>query len=74
MISDKRSELTDQLTELYCDWRMRCEEVRATYEHFAAAPKADRFAAFAAYKAALDQEECAADAYAGQIRRMTIAA
>ncbi|MFZ0972294.1 MAG: hypothetical protein WAN22_08715 [Solirubrobacteraceae bacterium] len=74
MIGDKRSELTDQLIERYCDWRMRCDEVHATYEHFTTSPKADRFVAFAAYEAALDQEECAADAYAGQIRRMTIAA
>ena len=74
MINDKRSELTDQLIERYCDWRIRCDEVHATYEHFKTAPKADRFVAFAAYKAALDQEECAADAYAGQIRRLTIAA
>jgi hypothetical protein len=74
MLRDDRSESTDQLIELYCDWRMRCEEVHAMYEHFTTAPKADRFVAFAAYEAALDQEECAAGAYAGQIRRMTIAA
>jgi hypothetical protein len=74
MIRDRRPELTDQLIELYCDWRMRCEDVHATYEHFTNAQKPDRFVAFAAYEAALDQEECAADAYAGQIRRMTIAA
>ena len=74
MIRDKRPELTDRLIELYCDWRLRCEQVHATYERFTAAPKAGRFAAFAAYEAALDQEECAADAYAGQIRRMTLAA
>ena len=74
MIRDRRPELTDQLIELYCDWRMRCEQVHATYERFTMAPKASRFLAFAAYEAALDQEECAADAYAGQISRMTIAA
>ena len=32
MIVDKRPELTDELIELYCDWRTRCEEVREKYE------------------------------------------
>jgi hypothetical protein len=27
MIFDKRPELTAELVELYCDWRIRCEEV-----------------------------------------------
>lgn len=62
MIVDKRPELTDELIERYCDWHTRCEEVSATYEQFANARKAYRAVAFAAFQAALDREECAADA------------
>jgi hypothetical protein len=64
MILKTRPELTDQLIEFYCDWRMRCEDVRTTYAHFTTAPAAKRAMAFAAYEAALDREESAADAYA----------
>jgi hypothetical protein len=74
MILRTRPELTDQLIEFYCDWRMRCEDVRATYEHFTTAPAAKRAIAFAANEAALDREESAADAYAQQIRRVALAA
>ncbi len=74
MIVDERPKLTDELIERYCDWRTRCEEVSATYERFANAGSADRGVAFAAFQAALDREECAADAYAEQIDRMALAA
>jgi hypothetical protein len=71
---DRRPELTDRLIELYCDWRMRCEEVRTTYGRVDGTPKAERPLAFAALQAALDREESAADAYARQIRRLSTAA
>lgn len=74
MILDKRPELTDELLRLYCDWRTRCEDVRATYERFANSPRGDRAVAFAAFQAALDREECAADAYAEQLGRLPVAA
>ena len=74
MIVDKGPELTDELIELYCDWRTRCEEVRANYERFSSAPRADRASASAAFEAALDREESAAEAYAAQLRRIAIAA
>lgn len=74
MIVDKRPELTDELIELYCDWRTRCEEVRGNYERFSSAPRADRALAFAAFEAALDREESAAEACAAHIRPIAIAA
>lgn len=74
MIVDSRPELTDQLIELYCDWRTRCEEVRSTYGRLDGASKAERPLAFAAFHAALDREGSAADAYAQQIRRLSMAA
>lgn len=74
MILDKRPALTDQLIELYCDWRMRCEEVRTTYGRLDRAPKEERPLVFAAFQAALDREGSAADAYAQQIRRLSAAA
>ena len=74
MTLDNRPELTGQLIEFYCEWRMRCEEVRATYSRLDSAPKAQRPLAFAAFHAALDREQSAADAYARQIRRLALAA
>lgn len=74
MIPDTRPELTDHLIQLYCDWRMRCEEVRTTYGRLNGAPKEQRSLLYAAFHAALDREGSAADAYAQQIRRLSAAA
>jgi hypothetical protein len=74
MMFDSRAELTDQLIELYCDWRMRCEEVRTAYGRLDSAPKEERPLAFAAFQAALDREGSAAHTYAQQIRRLSVAA
>lgn len=67
MILNRRPDLTDQLIALYCDWRMRCEDVRISYGQLDAAPKEERPLVFAAFQAALDREGSAADAYAQQI-------
>jgi hypothetical protein len=69
MIVDKRPELTDELIELYCDWRTHCEEVREKYERFSSARRTERASAYAAFEAALDCEESAAETYATQVRR-----
>jgi hypothetical protein len=74
MTLDRRPELTDQLIELYCDWRMRCEEVRSSYGRLDTAPTGERPLVFAAFHAALDREGSAADAYARQLRRLSAAA
>jgi hypothetical protein len=60
--------LVDRLMGLYCDWRTECAVVQATYDRFADAEPDDRALAHAAYKAALDREGSAADAYGAQIR------
>ncbi len=74
MSINKRPELTDELIELYCDWRARCEEVREKYQRFSSARRAERASAYVAFEAALDCEESAADAYAARILRIAIAA
>ena len=60
--------IVDHLMDLYCDWREECLDVHVAYEHFTAAPTAERSLAFAAYEAALDREQAACEAYATQIR------
>ena len=69
MSTEIRPDLVDRMIELYCDWRAGCWNVRTAYERFLDAPAPDRAVAFAAYQAALDQEEAACEAYASQIER-----
>ncbi len=71
MIVDTPRQPVDRLIDLYCDWRTRCQEVRATYGLIATTPTANRAQAYAAFEAALDREESAADAYAQQIGVLT---
>jgi hypothetical protein len=47
----------------YVRWREGCEAVRGAYERWVGVEERDRAVAFAAYHAALDQEERAARAY-----------
>jgi hypothetical protein len=61
-------DLVDRLIDLYCDWRAERADVQAAYERFRDAPAADRIIAFAAYRAALDREQSACEAYAAQVR------
>jgi hypothetical protein len=67
LTTEIRSDLVDELISLYCNWRTTCAEVAATYRRFSSAHSSERALAFAAYGAALDREESAADAYASQI-------
>jgi hypothetical protein len=60
--------LVDRMIEAYCDWRTDCAEVHAAYARFLEAPACDRAAAFAAYTAAVDREQCACETYARQVR------
>ena len=48
----------------YAEWRTACMAVRAAYQDWTNAPKADGALAHAAYTAALDREDAAASAYA----------
>lgn len=72
MTAQIRPELVDRLIDLYCDWRGACRQVRAAYEEFRAAPAGER--TYAGYRAALDREESAAEAYAQQLMRVAHAA
>ena len=56
--------LVDAAIEAYVGWREESAEVWDAYVRWARAPKIDAAGAFAAYRAALDREECASDAYA----------
>jgi hypothetical protein len=52
--------IVEAFLESYIDWREQCEQVRAAYERWTSSEPSDRRLAFAAYRAALDREECAA--------------
>jgi len=63
-------QLMDEAIEAYVDWREECAEVWGAYERWASALVADAAAAFSAYRAAVDREECASHAYAGVLQRV----
>jgi hypothetical protein len=67
LTTEIRSDLVDELISLYCNWRTECAEVEAAYRRFSSARPPDQALAFAAYGAALDREESAADVYASQV-------
>jgi hypothetical protein len=57
-------QLVDEAIEAYVDWREECADVWDAFDRWASAPGVDAAAAFSAYRAALDREECASHAYA----------
>jgi hypothetical protein len=63
-------QLVDEAIEAYVDWREECAQVWGAYERWANAPVTDAAPAFSAYRAALDREECASDAYADLLQRI----
>jgi hypothetical protein len=63
--------LVDEAIDAYVYWREECAGVWDAYEHWASAPKIDAAGAFSAYRAALDREECASNAYADLLARIT---
>ena len=56
--------LIDAAVDSYVDWREESAAVRHAYRRWAAADRSERRRAFAAYVAALDQEERAGRRYA----------
>jgi hypothetical protein len=56
--------LIDAAVDSYVDWREESAAVRRAYRRWAGAEPTDRSCAFAAYVAALDQEERAGARYA----------
>ena len=68
MSTEISPELVDRMIELYCDWRTAFWDARAAYARSLDVSAPDRTLAFAAYTAALDQEESACESYAAQVR------
>ena len=68
---ERASRFRDALIDLYVEWREECAAVQSAYERWRAAPRDDGAVAFAAYRAALDREEGASNAYAALVRRVS---
>ena len=64
-----RKRLLDNLVDAYVDWREACARVNDAYRSWASTTGPCGGAAFGEYMAALDEEEWAADVYAGLVRR-----
>jgi len=62
--------VVDAAIEAYVCWREACTAARDAYRRWSSADTADRSLASAAYLAALDREEIAADAYAQAIGQL----
>lgn len=61
--------LVDKLMEAHLGWREACLRVSDAYGSRASETDPGATSAFESYMAALDQEERAADVYAGLVRR-----
>jgi hypothetical protein len=55
--------IVNELLLAYIEWREESAEVSDAYRWWAIAPAEDAVCRYAAYQAALDREEAAADAY-----------
>jgi hypothetical protein len=66
-LSHKR--LVDRLIEAYVSWREACLRVSDAYSSWASETGPGITSAFGRYMAALDQEQRAAEVYAGLVRR-----
>jgi hypothetical protein len=66
-LSHKR--VVDKLVDAYVSWREACLRVSDAYGSWASETGPDATSSFGRYIAALDQEEQAADVYAGLVRR-----
>ena len=62
-------QLVDKLIDAYVSWREACLRVSDAYGSWASETGPGATSAFRGYMAALDQEERAADVYAGLVRR-----
>jgi len=63
----------DEAVDAYVEWREECATVRDAYERWGRAMAGDCGSAFAAYWAAVDREERAADIYAERMGRLAAA-
>jgi hypothetical protein len=62
--------VVDQFLATYVYWREGCADVEAAHARWRDAHRSERGAACAAYRAALDREECAARAHEDSMRRL----
>jgi hypothetical protein len=62
--------IVNELVIAYIEWREESAEVWDAYRSWAIAPDDDAVCAYAAYQAALDREEAAANAYAELMERV----
>jgi hypothetical protein len=70
MASDADTQLIDEAMDAYVEWREECVAVWDAFARRANAPGTDDATAFSAYRAALDREECASNAYAVVLARI----
>jgi hypothetical protein len=61
--------LSDDMNDAYREWRRQSAAVDSAYRHWLTAPATAAHAAYAAYVAALDGEEYAAEGYARSVVR-----
>ncbi|HSZ04924.1 MAG TPA: hypothetical protein VK778_06950 [Solirubrobacteraceae bacterium] len=67
---NKRRKLVNETMDAYLGWREQCGAVWIAYSRWSAARPCDAGLWHAAYWAALDREERAAERYANLIRRL----
>jgi hypothetical protein len=66
---NKTTRLVDTLIEAYVSWRETCLQVSDAHASWTSGTGPGATSAFGCYMAALDQEERAAEVYAGLVRR-----
>ena len=66
-----RDWLVNETIERYVAWRAECEAVSAAYRACSSEIGSERVLWFAAFNAALDREECAAELYSACITRLS---
>jgi hypothetical protein len=59
-----RRQMVDGLVDAHLDWRHDCVLLQGAYSAWAHASAADAALTFKGYQAAMDREECTANAYA----------
>jgi hypothetical protein len=69
--SSGQQQLADEAVVAYVEWREESGTVWVAYSRWASAAAEDAGRAHAAYRAALDREEAAAQVYASLIERLT---
>jgi hypothetical protein len=70
MIDQIDRQLADEAIRVYIDWREESAAVWDAFDQWESTRDVDAATAFAAYRAALDREECAARAYAELLERV----